>query len=94
MKRLFPIAATSLALLCGGCALWPFSKKSADKDAPPKPKQSSRVSTDVELGFRQRWVDKRTADLVAQGMVPDAAHAQALAEFRVKFSYTHAASMP
>jgi hypothetical protein len=91
MKRLFPVAATACALLCAGCALWPFSKKSASN---PTPKQSSHVSTEVELEFRQRWVDKRTSDLVAQGMIPDAAHAQALAEFRVKYSYTHAANMP
>jgi hypothetical protein len=92
MKRLFPVIIASFACLGAGCALWPFSNK---KPRPkPDPQQSPLVSTQAELEFRQRWVDKRSDDLVAQGMLPDAAHAQALAEFRVKFSYTHAASMP
>jgi hypothetical protein len=92
MKRLFPFTAAAFVLLCAGCALWPFGNKK------PRPKQDPNanplVSTQAELEFRQRWVDKRASDLVAEGMLPDAAHAQALAEFRVKFSYTHAASMP
>jgi hypothetical protein len=92
MKRHLPMVVASLALLCGGCALWPFSKKNGPKH--PVPKQSPLVSTEVELEFRQRWVDKRAGDLVAQGMLADAAHAQALSEFRQKFSYTHAATMP
>jgi len=93
MKRLFPLTLAALVFLCAGCALWPFGKKTAS-DTPPRPKQSSKISTEVELEFRQRWTDKRASDLVAQGMTPDAAREQALAEFRVKYAYTHAASMP
>ena len=92
MKRLLPFTLVTLTLLCGGCALWPFSKKENARRAQPK--QGSHVSTDVELEFRQRWVDKRAADLVAQGMLADSAHAQAMAEFRTKFYYTHAAQLP
>jgi hypothetical protein len=93
MKRLLLPTLAALVFLCAGCALWPFGKKTAS-DAPPKPKQSSKISTEVELEFRQRWTDKRASDLVAQGMTPEAAKAQALAEFRVQFAYTHAATLP
>lgn len=93
MKRLLPPTLAALVFLCAGCALWPFGKKTAS-DAPVQPKQSSKVSTEVELEFRQRWTEKRANDLVAQGMTPEAAKEQALAEFRVKYAYTHAANMP
>jgi hypothetical protein len=93
MKRLLPLTLASLLFLCAGCALWPFGHKPA-QTSQVKVKQSSKVSTEVELEFRQRWTDKRTSDLVAQGMTPEAAKAQALEEFRVKYAYTHAATMP
>ena len=92
MKRLYAVSIAAFALLGAGCALWPFSNKG------PQPKHDPdldpHVSTQVEMEFRQRWVEKRSADLIAQGILPDAAHDQALAEFRVKFSYTHAATAP
>jgi hypothetical protein len=92
MKRLYAVSLAAFALLGAGCALWPFSNKGPQPKRDPD--RNPRVSTQVELEFRLRWVEKRSADLIAQGMLPDAAHDQALAEFRVKFAYTHAATMP
>ncbi len=75
-------------LLCSGCHL--FRKK----PPPDRAKPSSHVATEVEVEFRQRWMDKRVGELTGQGMTQDAARAQALAEFRAKYSATKAAQMP
>jgi hypothetical protein len=92
MKRPFAVLLAACVLVWAGCALSPFSNK---KPKPKRdPKQGPHVSLDVELEFRQRWVDKRASDLIAQGMLPDSARDQALAEFKVKYAYTKAANMP
>ena len=76
MKRpLFYCLLVSL-VLSAGC--W-HSKK--------KPKETTAVATDVEEGFRLRWIEKRSGDLVAQGMRIDIARQQAIDEFKVKYSY-------
>ena len=68
--------------LCSGCL---FSKKNA------KPKESSAIASDVEATFRQRWVDRRMAELQAQGRPADAARTQAEAEFREQYNFGHPA---
>jgi hypothetical protein len=45
----------------------------------------------MEKEFQQRWLEKRVGDLTAQGMTPDAARTQALAEYKAKYSYTRPA---
>ena len=94
MKRLFVLSLATLALLAGtGCAhVWFFGKKKAPVAAAPK--QSPYISTDVEMNFRQRWVDKRANELLSQGMIAEDARAKALAEFRAEFSYIKAAQVP
>jgi hypothetical protein len=57
-----------------------------------KPKENTAVAADVEEGFKQRWMEKRTSDLVAKGVRVDLARQQALDEFRIKYSYTRAAN--
>jgi hypothetical protein len=93
MPRLTPIAAALFAAtLFSGCSHIPFlSKKSKE---PKQPKISSHIASDVEMEFRRRWVAKRAAELSASGMPAAQAQGQALAEFRQKFSETHAASAP
>jgi len=59
-----------------------FSKKAG------RVKESSTIAADVEESFRQRWVAKRAAELVAQGTAADAAHTAAETEFRERFAYT------
>ena len=65
-----------------GCHL--FSKKKN----PAAPKESKTVAADTEKDFMVRWIDKRTSDLVAKGMGSDAAHAQAVADYKATFPYT------
>ncbi len=78
-KRVFPLLLLVLALAgSGGCV---FSKKAA------KPKENSAISSEVETEFRQRWMDKRVSDLVAQGTPAPTAREQAAAEFKEKYSY-------
>lgn len=67
-------------LFTGGCNL--LSRK------PAKPKESKAIAADVAEGFEQRWVDQRSAQLVAQGMAAPAARAQATTEFAERFAYT------
>jgi hypothetical protein len=83
-KRLVALPCVLLLLTCSGCL---FHRKSAAKQPKPTP----YISNEVETQFEQRWEEKRTGDLVAAGMSPDAAKAQAEAEFRQKYSYAQPA---
>ena len=86
MKRLVPFALAAV-LLCGSACHMFSSKKN-----PAAQKESKTVATDVEKDFMHRWIDKRTADLVASGTAPADARAQAVAEFKVNYSYTKVAA--
>ena len=91
MKRLFVVAAAASALaMCAGCSHIPFigKKKPAIGQTVP---MNPHVATQVQVDFEARWLDKRTSDLVNAGMEPDAARAQAQAEFDAKYSYTNPA---
>jgi hypothetical protein len=79
MKKVF-LAATLVALLplAGGCSL--FSKK-------PRAKESTAIAGEVEATFRQRWVDKRAAELTSQGVAAEAARAQAGREFDERYQF-------
>jgi hypothetical protein len=78
MKRplIFFLIVTSL--LSSGC--WHRKKNR-------KPKETTAIATDVEEGFRQRWMEKRTAELVAQGQRVDIARQQAIDEFKARYTY-------
>jgi hypothetical protein len=83
MKRLFPAVLAALVLALGsGCHYFPLFKRK-----PKVPKQDRAIAVPVEREFQARWIDKRTADLVAAGQAADAAHAQAVAEFQTQFIY-------
>jgi len=84
MKRLVPTALAAVLITTAGCHM--FSKKTV---SPPK--EGPDISNQVEKDFEQRWLEHRTAELVAQGATPAAARQQAINEFRDKFSYTKAA---
>lgn len=60
-----------------GCHLFRKSKKPKDP----------AIAADVEADFRQRWVDHRTAELVAQKVDPTVARQQAETEFHERFTY-------
>lgn len=61
------------------------------KHGTKKPKENPAVASEIEEGFKQRWVEKRAAELMALGQRPDLARQQAIDEFRDRFGYTHAA---
>ena len=53
---------------------------------------SPHVSTQMEVEFKQRWMDKRVGDLQAQGMTAEAARARAEQEFDTTYKYTNPAN--
>lgn len=61
-----------------GCNLFRKSKK---------PKQNPAIAAELETDFRQRWIDRRAAELTAQGLEAPAAGQQATKEFSEKFPY-------
>lgn len=75
-----PLLLTVVMLLpvCSGCMFWRKSEK---------PKESTAIAADVEASFRQRWLDKRAAEIVAQGENAEFARGQAAREFAEKFEY-------
>jgi len=99
ITRFLPPAAVLAALALSGCSHSPawvekttshipwIGKKSSETPRPAK--ENSKIATETEKEFRTRWVTKRTQDLASQGMPPDAAKAQADAEFDDKFIATH-----
>jgi hypothetical protein len=58
---------------------------------PKKPKESKAIASEVEESFKQRWIEKRGAELMARGISPDIARGQAIEEFRLNYGYTGAA---
>ena len=61
-------ALAALAVTSSGCSLFRKSQK---------PRESTAISSEVEATFRQRWMDKRLAELKAQGVADAAAQTQA-----------------
>lgn len=78
-KLLLLCALAASVALASGCSV--FSRKS------PRAKESSAIASEVEESFRRRWMEKRIAELTAQGQTPDAARVQAEAEFRERYSF-------
>lgn len=81
-KALLLLVSIVTLALSAGCL---FSKKA------PRAKDNSAISADVEESFRQRWLEKRTGELTAQGTAAPAARTQAENEFRERFGFTRAA---
>ena len=71
--------------------LLPLALLAGCKHGPKKPKDNPAIATEVEEGFKQRFVEKRSAELVAKGMRVDLARQQAIDEYRDRYGYTHAA---
>jgi hypothetical protein len=86
MKRLVPFTLAAVLLSSSACHMF------SSKKNPSAPKESKHLAIDVEKDFMQRWIDKRAADLAAQGRSPEQAHAQAVTEFKATFTYTSVAA--
>jgi hypothetical protein len=92
MKRSIIIfSAISSLGLTSGCSHLLFWKKPNTSEVKKKEKQDPHVATVTELEFKARWVDKRSAELISQGVSPADAKTQASSEFSAKFSATHPA---
>ncbi|HYD83474.1 MAG TPA: hypothetical protein VEA63_05465, partial [Opitutus sp.] len=52
-----------------------------------KPKANPNIAAEVETNFRERWMERRVAELTAQGTDPAAAREQAAIDFREKFPH-------
>ena len=77
-KPLLIVALVSALALSSGCF---FSKKGS------KPKESNAIASETEETYRKRWVDKRAAELTAQGVAADTARTQADNEFTAKYGF-------
>lgn len=78
-QHLFLTAALAvLAVTASGCSLF---RKS------PKARESTAISSEVEATFRQRWMEKRLAELKAQGVAEAAAQTQATQEFEARYQF-------
>lgn len=82
MNRLIFALLTATLLLSPGCL---FSKKTK------KTRENPAIAADTDENFRQRFLDRRVAELTAAGQSADAARAQAAEEFKVRYGYTSAA---
>ena len=80
MTKLALLAIAALTLtLSTGCK---SSKKSG------RAKETSAIAQETEATFRQRWTDKRSAELTGQGITAELARAQAASEFHQKFGFS------
>jgi len=71
----------SAAALSSGCFSSSKKKRAEEKSIPLA----------VEQSLKDRWTEKRSAELVQQGLTSYAAQRQAEAEFAKKYSYTQVA---
>ena len=83
MTTRFPLFILTAALTVTGTACHSLKTKA--------PKDNPNVAIEVEAGFKQRWIDKRVAELTAAGTDATAAHAQAEKDFRAAYGYLRAA---
>lgn len=82
MLKSLSLFALALALIFStGCM---FSKKA-------RAARETTITSEVEGNLQRRWVERRAAELVAQGTAAEAAQAQAQREFAEKFAFTGAA---
>ncbi|HVU25640.1 MAG TPA: hypothetical protein VHE13_16035 [Opitutus sp.] len=79
MKHLFLASFAAFVLLSApGCHWFHKSKK---------PKESPAIASEVETNFRDRWLDRRVAELTAAGTEATAARQQAEREFKERYPY-------
>jgi hypothetical protein len=82
MKRRLLFCLLTVTTLLAGCSH--FKKE-------PKSKESSAIAADTDENLRLRFVNRRTEELVAQGIPAETARAQATAEYKARYSYTSSA---
>ena len=75
-----------ILLLCLTAALPLFVGCSILKKEPQAP-----LTSQTEQSFRDRWIESRGSELVAEGTSPAEAQRRAMEEFRKRYGYTNAA---
>ena len=78
-KRLILLGLAAALPFFAGCSI-------IKKKEPALP-----ITVQTEQSLRDRWIEKRGAELIAQGKTPSEAQRQAVQEFRERFGYTNAA---
>ena len=83
MKRRSLLVVSAALVLVTGCSHFKKTKK---------PKENPAIAADTDENFRQRYIEKRAAEIVvAGGVTAEAAKAQAAEEFKTRYGYTSAA---
>jgi hypothetical protein len=77
-RQILPFLFVAAIAFAGGCSI---------VRKPAKPTENPSIAGQTEESLKTRWIDRRVAELVAQGTAAEAARAQAAEEFRVKFPY-------
>ncbi len=75
-----------ILILCLAITLPLFVGCSILKKEPQTP-----ITVQTEHSFRDRWIETRGAELVAEGISPTEAQRKATEEFRKRYGYTNAA---
>lgn len=75
---LLPVLAMIVLTSANGCALFKKSKK---------PKENPAIAAETEADLRQRWIERRTAELVAQGTAAETARETAAKEFTEAYPF-------
>ncbi len=80
-QRIFLTCLLLAGPFLAGCV---FSKK------PKAPKENPSISREVEESFKRRWLEKRSAEIVAQGETAEHARGQAAREFAARYEFVGA----
>jgi hypothetical protein len=80
------IAAASLLGLAAGCSHLPFIGKKRPAVGKTE-KMNPKLSTQVQIDFHTRWIEKQVSALVAQGKSPEAARAEAEREYEQQYPF-------
>jgi len=79
MKHLFLACLAAFVLLSSPGCHW-FRKSN-------KPKENPAIASEVETDFRNRWIDRRIAEITAGGTDAVTARTQAEREFQQRYPY-------
>lgn len=81
-KRILILSLAFTTLALAGCQSWRKENRA---------KGNKAVVAEVEESFRQRWIERRAAELMNRGVSPNLARSQAIEEFRLNYGFTGAA---
>lgn len=87
LKKITLLCLIGAIPFMAGCSTWTnWKEKRAEKK-----KENTETTVQLEETFKARWLEKRGAELIGQGISPNEAQRQAIEEFRLRYEYTSAA---